>query len=240
MFRNNPEAIVDGRIGTRGRIEYHFEAFGAVAILCIEMKLGVGNEEERLKAIAQVIAECNGCDLNNAQGAFSLPILCILSDGLTFEFFKFERDGSGPSFFRGCFPGDPEGLQRGLKLPDPQTTDTTLPFVLQLRGICETIFDTMLSAYISALYACRDRSALARKQKRPSLDGWDQALKSAEDALATFRKAETQRKDGNVDSADMSVSEGLRLLHESTGAVSTVYTSKLFMTFWDEEQVKKA
>lgn len=101
MFRNNPEAIVDGRIGTRGRIEYHFEAFGAVAILCIEMKLGVGNEEERLKAIAQVIAECNGCDLSNAQGAFSLSILCILSDGLTFEFFKFERGGSGPSFFRG-------------------------------------------------------------------------------------------------------------------------------------------
>ena len=50
--------------------------------------------------------------------------------------------------------------------------------------------------------------------KRPSLDGWGQALKSAEDALATFRKAETQRKDGNVDSADMSVLDGLRLLHE--------------------------
>ena len=37
-----------------------YEGFGAVAILCIEMKLGVGNEEERLKAIAQVIAECDG------------------------------------------------------------------------------------------------------------------------------------------------------------------------------------
>lgn len=60
MLRNNPETIIDGRIGTRGRIEYHFKAFGAIAILCIEMKLGVGNEEERLKAIAQVIAECDG------------------------------------------------------------------------------------------------------------------------------------------------------------------------------------
>lgn len=75
----------------------------------------------------------------------------------------------------------------------------------------------MLSGYISALNAYHDRSALPDKQegvKRPSLDGWGQALKSAEDALATFRKAETQRKDGHVDSADMSVLEGLRLLHE--------------------------
>ena len=94
--------------------------------------------------------------------------------------------------------------------------------------------------------------------KRPSFDGWDQALKLAEDALETFRKAETQRKDGNVDSADASVLEGLRLLHEryylhystncirhpllclSTGATSTVYESKLFTTGWDEEEVKKA
>lgn len=60
MLRNNPKTIIDGRIGTRGRITYYFKAFGAVAILCIEMKLGVGNEEERLKAIAQVIAECDG------------------------------------------------------------------------------------------------------------------------------------------------------------------------------------
>lgn len=243
MLRNNPETIITGRIGTRGRIEYFFKAFGAVAILCIEMKLRVGNEEERLDAVAQVIAECDGCDLNNAKRTFSLPILCILSDGLTFEFFKFERAESVSSFFRGCFPGDPEPLQHGLTLPDPKTADTPLPFILQLRCVCETIFDTMLSAYIFALRAYRDRSGSTDKRegvKRPSFDGWDQALKFAEDALETFRNAETQRKDGDVDSADASVLEGLRLLHESTGAVSTVYKSKLFMTGWDEDAVKKA
>jgi len=57
MSRNNPET---GRIGTRGRIKYCFKVFGAVAILCVEMKPRVGNEEERLDAIAQVIAECDG------------------------------------------------------------------------------------------------------------------------------------------------------------------------------------
>jgi len=128
-------------------------------------------------------------------------------------------------------------------LPDPKTMETPLPFILQLRCICETIFDIMLNAYISALIAYHNRSTSMRKRegvKRPSLDGWDRALKFAKDALATFRQAENQRKDGNVDSADLSVVEGLRLLHVSTGAVSTVYKSKLFMTGWDEDEVKKA
>ena len=60
MLRNNPETFTDGRIGTRGRIEYLFKAFGAIAILCIEMKLLVGNEEERLDAVGQVISEGDG------------------------------------------------------------------------------------------------------------------------------------------------------------------------------------
>ena len=37
-----------------------FKTFGAVAVLCIEMKLKVGNDDERLEVIAQVIAECDG------------------------------------------------------------------------------------------------------------------------------------------------------------------------------------
>lgn len=156
--------------------------------------------------------------MNNAQRGFALPIFCILSDSLTFEFFKFERTKLGSaSFSRGCFSGDPEHLQHGLTLPDPKATETHLPFILRLRCICETVFDIMLNAYISALQAYHDRSALAGKRKgvqRPSFDGWDQALKLAHDALATFRKAETQRAKGDIKSADVSVQEGLRLLDE--------------------------
>jgi len=194
MLRNNPETTISGRVGTRGRIEYLFKAFGAVALLCIEMKPKVGNEKERLDAIGQVIAECDGkpnvleqlptsesmsmstlgCDLSNTSRAFSLPILCILSDGLAFEFFKFKRSGSISSFFRGCFPGDPEFLRHGLTLPDPKTAESPLPFILQLRSICETIFDTMLNAYISALSAYRDRSpqGSAGKLKKPDFNHW--------------------------------------------------------------------
>jgi hypothetical protein len=118
----------------------------------------------------------------------------------------------------------------------------------------------MLNAYISALKAYLDRSASAGNREgvgQPSLDRWDQALKFANNALATFRKAEIQRKNGDVDSADMSALEGLRLLHEryylpsthsvryplfciSTGTVSTAYKSKLLMTGWDEDEIMKA
>jgi hypothetical protein len=97
-----------------------------------------------------VLTSTLGCDLNNNKRGFSLPNFCILSDGVTFEFFKFERNGSDSSFFRGCFPGDPILLQRGLTSP---TTDSPLPFILQLCCVCETVFDVMLSAYIHALNA---------------------------------------------------------------------------------------
>ena len=55
MLSNEPETMING---TQGHIEY-FKTFGAVVVLCIEIQLKVGNNDERLKIIAQVIAECN-------------------------------------------------------------------------------------------------------------------------------------------------------------------------------------
>jgi hypothetical protein len=60
MLRNQPETVINGRIGTQGRVKYCFKSFGAVVVLCVEVKLKVGNDDERLKIIAQVIAECDG------------------------------------------------------------------------------------------------------------------------------------------------------------------------------------
>jgi hypothetical protein len=62
----------------------------------------------RLRTYSAADLNLQACDLNNAKRGFSLPIYCILCDGLSFEFFKFERTTPNPSFFRGCFPGDPE------------------------------------------------------------------------------------------------------------------------------------
>jgi len=59
-FRNLPELIIEGRMTTKGRIEYYFKAFGSVSIVFIEIKLKIGDLEERLNAIGQVIAESDG------------------------------------------------------------------------------------------------------------------------------------------------------------------------------------
>jgi hypothetical protein len=52
--------MLQGRITNRGRVEYFFKSFGAIAFLVIEVKLKIGSGQERLDAIAQVIAECDG------------------------------------------------------------------------------------------------------------------------------------------------------------------------------------
>ena len=92
---------------------------------------------------------------------------------------------------------------------------TTLPFILQLRCACETIFDMMLSAYIAGLkanYVQSEEKGKRQGSKRPNLDGWDRALQSADRALAAFRQAEVQRKDGDLDSADATVDQALLAL----------------------------
>ncbi|EDR01183.1 uncharacterized protein LACBIDRAFT_333536 [Laccaria bicolor S238N-H82] len=224
MLRNKPETMINGHIGTRGRVDYYFQTFGAVAVLCIEMQLEVGNDDERLEVIAQVIAECDCCDLENSVQGFSLPIHCIFTDGLTYEFFKFERNPN-PSFIRGCFPGDPNHLRRGLKVPNYSYMKTTLPFILQLRCACETIFDMMLSAYIAGL-----KAEEKGKRQGPNLDGWDRALQLADRALAAFRQAEVQRKDGDLDSSDATVDQALLALQERYKFYSHLQSDQSFLT----------
>jgi hypothetical protein len=57
---NTPVSIIPGRMTKRGRIEYHFLVFGGLSVLVIEVKFILGTPDERLDAIAQVIAECDG------------------------------------------------------------------------------------------------------------------------------------------------------------------------------------
>ncbi|KAF8332067.1 uncharacterized protein EI90DRAFT_3123141 [Cantharellus anzutake] len=234
-LRNDPETTA-----TQGRIEYYFKAFGAVAVLFIEIQPKVFNDEERLKAIAQVIAKGDGCDASNLSHDFSLPIHCIFFDGWSFEFFKYERTPNR-TFLRGCFHGDPKHLRRGLEMHDFVRMETPLPWILQFRCICETIFDVMLSAYIAGLKAYNNRlPGKGEKRGLKSLGKWDQALQSAEDALAVFREAEGLREGGDLDGADTTVDRALLALQESTSAVPTMYKSGLIMTAWDDAEVRKA
>jgi hypothetical protein len=49
--------MLEGKITTKGRIEYQFKTFGGVTILFIEVKLDIGSLSECLNCIVQVIAE---------------------------------------------------------------------------------------------------------------------------------------------------------------------------------------
>lgn len=55
-----PGSFMNGCITTKGKIEYHFETFGVVTVVFVETKLKIGSDEERVNAIAQVIAEYDG------------------------------------------------------------------------------------------------------------------------------------------------------------------------------------
>jgi hypothetical protein len=60
LLYNKPESILEGKITTKGRIEYTFRTFGGVTVVFIEAKLDIGSQTERLNCYAQVIAECDG------------------------------------------------------------------------------------------------------------------------------------------------------------------------------------
>ena len=60
LLLNTPEEMLEGKIATKGRIEYQFKTYGGVTVVFIEVKLNVGGLAERLNCYAQVIAECDG------------------------------------------------------------------------------------------------------------------------------------------------------------------------------------
>lgn len=55
LIQTTPESIMQGRITTKGRVEYQSKVCGALTILFVEVKLRLGSYDERLNAIAQVV-----------------------------------------------------------------------------------------------------------------------------------------------------------------------------------------
>ena len=60
LLFNTPETLLEGKMTTKGRIEYQFKTYGGITVLFIEVKVEMGNFRERLNFFAQVIAECDG------------------------------------------------------------------------------------------------------------------------------------------------------------------------------------
>ena len=60
LLFNTPETLLEGKLTTKGRIEYQFTTCGGITVVFIEVKLDMGSLTERLNCFAQVIAECDG------------------------------------------------------------------------------------------------------------------------------------------------------------------------------------
>jgi hypothetical protein len=60
LLSNTPEAMLEGKITTKGRIEYQFKTYGGITVVFIQVKVDIGSLTERLNCYAQVIAECDG------------------------------------------------------------------------------------------------------------------------------------------------------------------------------------
>jgi len=235
-LRNLPESILEGRITTKGRVEYYFKAFGSLALVFVEFKREIGSPEDRLNAIAQVIAECDAGDRNNEKQGFRVAVHGILCDGTTFEFFRFDGTTKPSSFHHGR---DTTVPRTQMQLPNLMAA-TPGSFIDALRPICEFIFDLMMMAYISSLLAWYMRSVRksnAEWKLRPSLFKWNQAIKSAQEAQAIFRDAETKRQMQHIDEADALAQQAMESLQDSLNAVPIIDRSTFIMSGWDDGRV---
>ncbi|RMZ90432.1 hypothetical protein DV736_g2320, partial [Chaetothyriales sp. CBS 134916] len=150
LLYNTPEAMLEGNIATKGRVEYQFKTFGGVTVVFIEVKLDIGNLTERLDCYAQVIAECDACAWMNFQNGFYVPIMAVLCDGHCFYFFKFEdrrQAGEASQIFLGKFP---EGHLR-QSIAELAPGDDPTDFLRQTRFLCESLYYVFLSGYQSGL-----------------------------------------------------------------------------------------
>jgi hypothetical protein len=142
-IRNVPESVIQGRISTRGQIEYYF--FGEISLLVIEVKFRLRTSDERLNAIAQIIAECDGMDQS------SLQIYPELLNSFH------SKEATRSLLSRGVFrTSDPQPFER-LSTADYHAT-SLVEYIRSLRPICETLFYFLLLTFNARLEAFTTRS----------------------------------------------------------------------------------
>lgn len=174
------------------------------------------------------------CDYANARLSFEIPIIGVLCDGSSFEFFSFDSTSDQITFLRGL-PNVYNPPRMKLTLPDH---DAGLEYITTLRPVCETLFSLFLTGYINAFSAYQQQSvkrAVKAKQPRDSTPRWVNALNTAREAFDMAQVAEMHaakdRKDvDNIRQADELATKALELL-ETRSVPSAVST--LFMIFID-------
>ena len=147
---------------TKGCIEYQFLVFGGLSILLIEVKYVLGNAEERVNAIAQVIALC---------------------DGTTFEFFSFNGSSTTLTFSQGIFQDSNSEALQGLSIAS-YTNTSKKTFISSLRPVCEAFFYILLLAYKTGIEAhCLHSAKNSEGCPQESLPGWKEAMELSGKAL---------------------------------------------------------
>ncbi|KAI9772380.1 MAG: hypothetical protein M1839_002459 [Geoglossum umbratile] len=228
LIYNTPESMLEGKIASKGRIEYQFKTFGGVTVLFIEVKLSIGSLRERLDCIAQVIAEADACAWMNFQQGFRVPIIAVLCDGRSFTFFKFldrrQTRTASPQFFIGQFPNG--SLEQVIVGMAPGVDPTN--FFHHSRSICESLFYVFLTGYHCGLKAHWDRSMEASKKQghgRQSTPMWQKAVHLASDAIDSAKLACTQWEEGQVEESKKSAESVLEYLACSVDEVPRVQPS---------------
>ncbi|OXV07632.1 hypothetical protein Egran_04603 [Elaphomyces granulatus] len=216
---NTPEVLLESDITKSGRIEYQYTVEGGISILFIGVKLTLGNRRERLECIGQVIAESIACSFTNRQNGFNLPILGILCDGEQFNFFEFQKKGTGQAgqFRLGVFP---DGSKR-VATANPSSLDSnfnTQQAVLQIRSVCEALYYCFLRAYSTGLGAFWHRSlekSRSEGKTRDSTPKWGHAVTLSTQALNEALAARVQYERGELDASQETAESAVRTLSQS-------------------------
>lgn len=193
VLSNTPETLLEGRLTTKGRIEYQFKIYGVITVVFIEAKIDIGNLTERLNCFAQVIAECNACAWINHQNGYHLPIMAILCYGEHFYFFRFldqHQANASPQIFLGEFANG----HRKISIDDTELSPSTNPqtFYRRIRNTCESFYYVFLSGYQSGLEAYWNRSVERGKAQGKASYltlGWYKVKVQAGKALKEARSA---------------------------------------------------
>ncbi|KAF8542453.1 hypothetical protein BDD12DRAFT_774865 [Trichophaea hybrida] len=227
LLVNTPESMMEGLFTTKGRIEYQFRTCGSLTVVLI--KLVIGSTKERLDAIAQVLAEADACDYDNYKEGFHTPIHGILSDGTSFQFFRFERDGmerfqeEKPKIMMGIT----DNGYRKIGVLDFEACPKK-EYIRSLRPVCETIFFVLLQGFIEGLeglHRYSSRNTAKNDINEDQSDSWDcckkLALECLDTATAAARSA-TRSKDiqpKNFKNANSMADDAWRILEECVKSI---------------------
>ncbi|EPS43101.1 hypothetical protein H072_2928 [Dactylellina haptotyla CBS 200.50] len=238
MIYNRPEQSIPAGASKKHGLRNYFKCFGGCTILVVDIRLNLGIGKDRLTAIAQLIAELETCNLNNEKQGFSVPIIGILCDGSSFEFFSY--DGYSLTFSRGLLvsrsvPGS-TAIAR-VTLP-PITQATGVEYIRALRPLCEAFYFLLLKGFLAGLEAyirrARDYGATDGTRNYGSESEWELALAKAVFARNKSVEAGEAAIGGNVLKAEKLAEEAKILLDESLMSIPAGYQRRVsLMTSFD-------